>query len=196
MPKRKTRFVRDNYYHIYNRGANRQSIFADDEDFVDFLQRLKKFVQNSMVQTIAYCLLPNHFHLLVRQDADIEAGLAVQYTCNGYAQRFNARHQRQGTIFQGRYRAEQISQRDHLRHLCRYIHVNPVRHGLATSPELWPYSNYLDWIGRRDGTLVDRDFLTGQFGNVAAYIRFVTSYLVRTSNIPTALQIYLNELEM
>jgi len=83
----------------------------------------------------------------------------------------------------------------YLQHLCRYIHGNPVRHGLAMAPELWPYSNYLDWMGLRPGTMVDHAFITEQFGSPAAYKSQLRAYLAGQLDLPAPLRNYLDGLD-
>lgn len=194
MPVRTVQFVQGHYYHLHNRGANRQSIFHNDDDFRDFLTRLKGNTQKYAVQIIAYCLMPNHFHLLVRQDGETSAGLALQYTCNGYTQHFNRQRQRQGTLFQGRFGAHHVHEDAYLRHLCCYIHANPVKDGFALKPELWPYSNYLEWTGQRNGSLIDKEFVKTQFGSAETYKNFVTAYMTNAAAIPANVRTYLASL--
>jgi hypothetical protein len=138
--------------------------------------------------------MPNHFHLLVRQETEERSGLVVQYTCNGYSQFFNRRHQRNGTLVQGRFRRILVDNDEYLRHLCRYIHINPVKDGFALRPELWRYSNYRECAGLRAGTLVDREFITALFGSSAAYRDFVASWSQR-KQIPAPLGDYLESLD-
>lgn len=195
MAKRKIEFVPGCYYHLYNRGAHRRSIFYTDEDYRAFLTRLKGHVGDCHISVIAYCLMPNHFHLLLRQDSERKAGLAVQFTCNGYTQWFNLRHQHEGTLFQGRYQSLLIDNDHYLRHLCVYIHSNPVKDGFALAPELWPYSNYPEWIGQRPGALVDRNFIAAFFPGPETYASVVQSYLRHRRNLPQGLARLLAELE-
>ena len=164
------------YYHLYNRGAHRASIFYDDADYLDFLRRLKKYTAMHQVAVIAYCLMPNHYHLLVRQDGAQKAGLVVQLICNGYSQAFNARHEHDGALFSGRFQRLLVDREEYLRHLCRYIHTNPVKDGFALQPDLWTFSNYRDWMGLRAGTLLDHAFIAEHFGSPAAYAQFVADW--------------------
>ena len=194
MSSRHLQFAQGCYYHLYNRGAYRKSIFVEDEDYLDFLARLKKNTLIYHVAVVAYCLMPNHFHLLVRQDGEASAGTAVQYTCNGYAQSFNSRHEHTGTLFQGRFQRILVDNDEYLRHLCRYIHTNPVKDGFAFQPDLWPYSNYVDWIGVRRGAMVDRGIITTLFGSPAAYVEFVAAWPLR-KQMPERLLNYLATLE-
>jgi putative transposase len=97
---------------------------------------------------------------------------------------------RVGALFQGPFRARPILDSSHLLHLCRYIHANPVKDGLVDGPANWPYSNYLEWIGEREGVLIDHGFVRAQFPDPAAYKEFVADY-IRTRNMPQAVMDYL-----
>ena len=181
MPKRPRRpqFLPGCYYHLFNRGAHRQSIFRQEADYFSVLQRMKAAARLYQIAVIAYCLMPNHYHFLVRQDGPQRAGRLAQSVFNGYSNAFNQRYAHQGTLFAGPYQALLVENDRHLRHVCRYIHGNPVKDGFALAPELWPYSNYLEWIGQRQGTLVDRAFIAQYFPEPQRYIAYVQDYLTR-----------------
>lgn len=195
MPQRRVRFTRGSYYHLYNRGANRMSIVRSDLDYHLLLQKLKVYCAELSLTLIAYCLLPNHYHWLVRQERDMPAGLLPQKVFNSYAKLFNFANNRTGTLFEGRYKAILVESDAYLLHLCRYIHANPVRHGIASDVALWPYSNYLDWIGERQGTLVDRSFIQQHFPTPHQYQVYVRALLSGVAQIPQNLDGYLQELE-
>jgi putative transposase len=135
---------------------------------------------------IAYCLLPNHYHLLIRQDGDQPAGLLPQRVFNSYSKAYNKRYDHSGTLFEGQYKVKVVEQDGYLLHLCRYIHANPAIHGLVHDVGAWPYSNYLEWIGERAGTLVDRGFVQAHFGTADRYRAFVAEYLA-TRRLPETL---------
>ena len=189
MPARMVQFAAGCYYHLYNRGANRNTIFTGDADYWNFLDRLRRNAVLNATAILAYCLMPNHFHLLVRQEGENRSGRMVQCTCNGYAQAFNRRHGHTGTLVQGRYQSILVDSDEYLRHLCRYIHANPLKDGFAMQAELWPYSNYADWIGERRGVLLDRAaaerqaveqaFVREFFGTAARYRAFVGDWADR-----------------
>jgi REP element-mobilizing transposase RayT len=195
MPKRNVNFIQGGYYHIYNRGAGRQSIFHEEKNYIYLLRLLKKVTAESNVTVIAYCLLPNHYHWLLRQDGDISAGKVPTRVFGSYAQAFNKSYQRTGTLFEGPYKAIAVENDAYLLHLCRYIHLNPVRHGLISSPQDWPYSNYLEWLGQRPGTLVDKEFVQENFNGPQAYKTFVNESLRQPGNLPESLQPYFSELD-
>ena len=142
-------FVPGGFCHIYNRGAHRDSIFREEHNYLFALGKFKQYARELVLTVIAYCLMPNHYHLLVRQDGDQPAGLLPQRVFNSYSKAYNKRYGHSGTLFESPYKARRIEQDDHLQHLCRYIHANPVKDGLVHRPEEWPYSNYPEWVGLR-----------------------------------------------
>ncbi len=182
------------YYHIYNRGARQGSIFREPSNYLFVIGRIKHYAQAYSLTVISYCLMPTHYHICLRQDGDQPAGLLPQRVFNSYTKAYNKRYEQSGTLFEHRFRAKAILKSTHLLHLCRYIHANPVKDGLVADPADWPYSNYLEWIGERDGTLVDRDFIREQFADGATYKSFVLDYL-RTRALPEDVQRYLDSLE-
>jgi len=195
MPRRKLQFLPGHYYHIYNRGAGRQSIFLEERNYRYLLSLLKEISAECKASVIAYCLLPNHYHWLLRQDGDIPVRDVPKRVFGSYTQAFNKTYQRSGVLFEGPYRAIQVETDEYLRHLCRYIHGNPVRHGIADAIELWPYSNYLEWIGKRQGTLVDRAFIEQYFQSAAIYQATAESLLTGRVMLPAGLQQYLDDIE-
>lgn len=192
MPRRTTQFLPGHYYHLYNRGAGRASIVREEENYLYLLRLLKKVAAECQIAIIAYCLLPNHYHWLVRQDGDTSAELLPQRVFNSYTRAFNRRYGRSGTLFEGRFKVKPIESDVYLRHLCRYIHLNPVKHGIAAAPDLWPYSNYRDWIGKREGTLIDRDFVCAHFGSPQRYKAFVEDY---SAGLPEEMRWWMESLE-
>ena len=203
MPRRIIPFVPGNYYHIYNRGNNRQMVFFETDNYLYFLRGVKKYLL-PVVDMIAYCLMPTHYHLLGRvkdfgnQTSEVfktsEVSAAMQKLLISYTKAINKRFERVGALFQGAFQAKPITNSRHLLHLCRYIHANPVKDELVTDPANWPYSNYLEWIGERDGKLVDREFVKSQFISPKEYRDFVLDYL-RSRELPEDIQLYLNSLE-
>lgn len=165
----------DHYYHVYNRGCNRQRIFANDGNYVYLLRRCQSFLADSPLTVIAYCLMPNHYHFLLRPEEDGALSRFIQRLFNSYTQAFNRQQGRSGTLFEGRAKTVLVDTDEYVLHVCRYIHLNPVRAGLVTHPGLWRYSNYLEWVQQRAGTLVDRDFVRQYFATPADYEAFVMS---------------------
>jgi REP element-mobilizing transposase RayT len=191
MPYRKVHFAQGHYYHVYNRGIDRRPIFREAANYTFLLRRLKEYADALQIAVIAYCLMLNHYHLLLRQDGEAPVGLLMQRVFNSYTKAYNKRYGRQGTLFGGRYRAIHVDREPYLRHVCRYIHANPVKHGFVEQVALWPYSNYPEWVGAREGSLVDRPFVEGLFATGAAYAAFVQDYVEGLSDLPRGTRAYL-----
>ena len=179
MPRREP-FVRGRYYHIYNRGAGRQAIFIEERNYTYVLRLLKKVANECDITVVAYCLLPNHYHWLLRQDGATPAGKVPARVFGSYTQAFNRAYERTGTLFEGPYNALAVEAGTHFVNLCCYIHLNAVHHGLVDTPDQWLYSNYLEWIDKRQGTLVDRDLVRNYFAAPQEYEGFVRNAQLQT----------------
>lgn len=173
MPRRITQFIRGGHYHLYNRGAMRGLLFHEPGNYLLFTYLLDQYAQQCECTILSMCLMPNHFHVLIRQDGEIEAGKVIALTCLVYARRVNHRYRRFGTILQGRYQSKFVNDDAYLRHLCRYIHANPVVAGLVTDPADWAYSNFAEWIGRRSNLPFCKEFVDEYFPNKVDYCDFV-----------------------
>ena len=189
--KDKISWVPGHYYHLYNRGAHKLSIFPEEKNYIYLLGKIKKYLLELQLTLIAYCLMPNHYHFLVRQDGDFEAGLLPQRVFNSYSKAYNKAYAHSGTLFEGRYKAKLVSSNNYLLHLCRYIHANPVKDGLVQNLEEWQFSNYPDWIGERNGKLVDKQFVEEYFPKSSDYVEFVQDYLL-TRQLPDELSYLAN----
>ncbi len=189
---RRPPYIQGHYYYIYNRGSGRVEIFQEEDNYYFVLGRIKKYSHEFNLNLITYCLMPNHYHMLIRQDGEHRAGLLPQRVFNSYTKAYNRKNGHSGTLFEGHYKVVHVTGESHLRHLCRYIHANPVKDGLVKKPEEWPYSNYLEWIGKRQGTLVDRDFVEGFFDTSAVYQDFVRDFLIMRE-LPVELGVYLED---
>jgi putative transposase len=173
MPYRGDAFVQDHYYHIYNRGAGRGLIFFNPGNYEHCLRLVKRYYDRYGVTVVAYCLMPNHYHFLLRQETDQPLSKFINVLFNAYVQAVNRQQDRKGTLFEGRFRHVWVDREEYLIHLCRYIHLNPVKAGLVAEIGDWPYSNYLEWIEQRAGTLKDDVFIRDRFPTPEAYQRFV-----------------------
>jgi REP element-mobilizing transposase RayT len=176
-------FQREQYYHIYNRGASRGRVFFTDDNYEYCLRMVKKYRMRYQVSIIAYCLMPNHYHFLLRQEGDQGISRFVQTLFNSYVQALNRQCNRSGTLFEGRFKHVHVGRLDYVVYLGRYIHRNPVRADLVSRPEHWPYSNYLDVVGDRSGTLKDEAFYRQMFATPADYSDFVLEGLADPTDI-------------
>ena len=178
------------YYHIFNRGVDKRNIFFKEENYLFLLRRIKEYVNDYHLTTIAYCLMPNHYHLLIRLEEDGILSSFIQRVFNSYVQAVNQQQVRSGTLFEGRAKIKLIHQDNYFLHIPRYIHLNPVKSGLVGKPEDWPYSNYLEFIGLRNGTLFSPDFVSDNFDSPQAYRAFVEE------NIPEKTERFIQSLKL
>jgi putative transposase len=198
---RNINFVPDEYYHIYNRGTEKRNIFSSKSDYNRFLSLL--YISNNskpvhlqfqgrtlnevtkiergkkLVDICVYCLMPNHFHLLIREKEDGGISRFMQKLITGYTMYFNKRHERTGALFQGKFQATHADEDTYLKYLVSYIHLNPVKliepkwkeNGIANRKksekylEGYPYSSYLDYIGqnRIEKNIIQTDSLPEYF---------------------------------
>jgi putative transposase len=187
-------YVPNSYYHIYNRGVERRPIFMDDADYVVFMNLLKRYLSGSVdrdqygrlftnyaqdVDLLAYCLMPNHFHLLIYVDmkprsmAELMRGIDASYTVY-----FNRKYNRVGHLFQSRYRASRIDHDDYLLHISRYIHLNPENY------TEWPYSSLPEYLGTRQANWVKPLKIMQLFGEgVGEYETFLEDYLTNRQEL-------------
>jgi len=135
-------------YHITSRGNNKQNIFIDDSDRISFLEILSKVIEEREWLCYAFCLMGNHYHLLIETPkANLSRGM--QQLDSVYARRFNKRHERVGHLFQARFHAALIEKEVYLLEVLRYTVLNPVRAGLCKDPAFYKWSSYLDVLGKR-----------------------------------------------
>jgi len=150
-------------YHITSRGNAKQAIFLNREDFTGFLRILSSVVKRYHFLVHAYCLMDNHYHLLIETpDGNLSKGMRQ---LNGlYAQHFNQKHQRAGQLLQGRYKALLVDKENYLLELCRYIVLNPVRAGIVKDPKDYRWSSYQATIGDERIPGLFTEWILSQFG--------------------------------
>jgi putative transposase len=192
MPRRDVSLCPGEYYHLYNRGHNRERIFYERENFLFFLRRMRKHLV-PVLDVVAYCLMYTHYHLLVRvkdaktsevwQTSEVSsppppssASNAMQRFSISFTKAMNKRYDRVGALFQGAFQAKHVDDDKYLVHLSRYIHLNPVMSGLVERPEEWEFSSYQEYIGLREGTLPHPEVVLSQFPSPEAYREFAGHY--------------------
>lgn len=137
---------------------------------------MQKYFQKFDISIIAYCLMPNHYHFLVRQNSDKSISDFIQAVFNSYTKAFNKRYNRSGPLFEGRFRSIEVDEQDYLIHLCAYIHLNPRKAGLRKKLGDWPYSNLPEWLELRKGQLFEKSFRDQFFKTPKRYLDFLTGY--------------------
>lgn len=128
--------------HVIARGVDRQAVFFRAEDYTLYLHALREAANNNQCQVHAYVLMTNHVHLLVTPERKRSLPLMMQAMGRTYVQRLNARYNRTGTLWEGRYKASLVQSEEYLLTCQRYIELNPVRAGMVAAPGDYPYSSY------------------------------------------------------
>jgi len=212
MPQKNVikKYVKDGYYHIYNRGVEKRIIFEEDQDYKVFLNYLKQYLskppnKSTLIKSftlqgatfkgvarqpknyykgvtlLAFCLMPNHFHLLIKQSQQSNIEHFMRSLATRYSMYFNKKYKRVGSLFQGTYKAVIISNDSYLLHLSRYIHLNPQKY---TNNLTEAYSSYADYLRLRNTKWVHPGFILKFFNQSTipeinkynSYNKFVESY--------------------
>ena len=184
MPAKNTikLYLSGGYYHIYNRGVEKRSVFSDRDDYTRFLHFLKLYlspaedlrkefpllrshiVQNNLnaeVELLAFCLMPNHYHLLVKQNQKDGITKLTRALITSYSMYFNKKYERVGPLFQGIYKAANIDSDEYLLHVSRYIHLNPIARGISLDEFEW--SSYLYYLDQKHASWLNTKTIKDYF---------------------------------
>lgn len=189
------------YYHLYNRGVAKNDLFIHSSDYKHFLNTLRFYVENKpstklslasraktfnkklfqptknpMVEVIAYCLMPNHFHLLVKQLKDNGIADFMRRSLNSYSRYFNTKYNRVGALFQGVYQSVLVENEEQLLHLSRYIHLNPFVANLTKQPIQYRWSSLKDYLNNRKERLANPALILTMLGSADSYKNFIEDY--------------------
>ena len=175
MPSRSVPLVNGLYYHIFNRVSESKKLFYSQADYISYLTLWQDVDFSTCCKLIAYCLMPNHYHYLLQITDERLFPRKLSYFFNKYLKSLNTKRNEQGRYFENRFKAKVIEDERYLVGVCCYIHLNPVKANLVLSPRDWPFSNYLEFIGRRKGVLWDRLFLKEYFQSPSEYEEFIKS---------------------
>ncbi len=208
MPYRITPLVTDHYYHVFNRGVAHQPTFLLARDYERFLfylsyyrhkeapVRLSKLLQLSkdvrnnilkkleienheIVEIIAYCCMPNHFHILLKQKTDGGVSLFMRKVTDGYTRYFNTKHQRVGPVFQGAFKAVHINNNEQLVHVSRYIHLNPIVSAVVRENDFlaFPWSSLKSYMNNEISSFINSQSILENFRNPQKYLEFVNDQI-------------------
>jgi putative transposase len=215
------KIIAGDFYHVLNRGVDKRNIFMDDQDYFRFIHDMYEFndieppnsglrysfdklVKNKgytdkerktrklLVDILAFSLMPNHYHLLLRPKSDNGIFLFMKKLNMGYAKYFNEKYERKGALFEGRYKAVHVKRGAHFNYLPLYIHFNPLdlympewrKSGVRNSKKALEYlenyrwSSHLDYIGKKNfPSITQRDFILKCFGGKEEYLKTVIDWL-------------------
>lgn len=200
------KFASGSIFHIYNRGNNKEKIFFDEQDYKAFLHRLglclgfneKDLNQEKLTampysriritemgknnfRIFAFCLMPNHFHLLIEQVGDIPISKLISKLCTSYAMYINKKYKRVGHVFQDCFKAVLMKNHPQFIWTPCYIHMNPVKDKLVKHPKDYQWSSYNDYASNRNLPVVSKEFLLETFGNVKNFIEQTLNFNVKDS---------------
>jgi REP element-mobilizing transposase RayT len=177
------------FYHVISRGNGGERIFRTDNDYTKLLEYLGKATERFGVTVHTYCLMSNHYHLLI-ETAQPNLSAAIQWVNVAYAGYFNRRHRRTGHLFQGRFKALLIEADEYLIPLSRYIHLNPVRAAIVANPVEYRWSSYAAFVGKaKSPDFLVTDQLLIRFGRsgeeaIRAYRSFVEEVDIQSLRNP------------
>lgn len=171
MPNRVEPMEVNCFYHIYNRGVNKETIFFTERNYHFFLYKLSLFFRDKAI-VLAYCLMPNHYHLLVQIKTADFLQKSLQPFLVSYTLSVNHDQDRIGPLFQGRYQANCIGDDAYLLDCVKYIHLNPVKALMVKTPQEWPYSSYRDYVSRNTKSFVNTSLVMELFDTVNEFREF------------------------
>ena len=216
---RSFKFSPGEFYHIYSRGVDRRKIYLEKNDYERFCKLL--YIANSekpfeisvleqdkfysidrgvqLVDICAYCLMPNHFHFVIKEHSTNGISLFMKKLLTGYAMYFNARNERTGALFQGKFRAKHISTSEYLRHVPLYVHMNSIdlvepkwkENGIMDVNKVkkymrnYPYSSFPDFMGeeREKGRIISKNSLPAYYDSLEEHLEDLQDWLEITPEI-------------
>ncbi|OHA93012.1 MAG: hypothetical protein A3H52_03225 [Candidatus Zambryskibacteria bacterium RIFCSPLOWO2_02_FULL_39_26] len=202
MSQRKTDFVTGEFYHIYNRGVDKRDIFMDQLDIDRFFQSMEEFntinpigsiyenrfvdkkdksgskaSKSKLVDFIAYCLNPNHYHFILKQVDDKGVEKFMQRIGTGFAKYFNNRQKRSGSLFQGKFKSKHINSNEYLLHLSVYVNQNNNTKLLGSKASKLSKSSWSEYINNSTKEICNKEIILEQFKNINEYEEFSISSL-------------------
>lgn len=207
MSLRKSQFINNAYYHIFNRGVDKREIFSEYKDIERFFQSMNEFntiepigsiFENSfrqkdllrsstsksvpapkLVSFITYCINPNHYHFILEQISDKGIEKFMQRLGTGYTNYFNNKYERNGALFQGRFKSVHINSNEYLLHLSVYVNLNNKVHRLGSSTSKWLMrSSWSEYVNNNENAFCEKKIVLGQFNNPEEYKKFAESSLI------------------
>ena len=147
-------FIKGGYYHVYNHATAGELLFREPDDYRYFTRNIIEKAIEMICLLISWCLMPNHYHFLVRQDGKTPIFKLFNSVIRGYVNHYNFKYERCGRLF-NKLQHRNVIDNKYMLMLCLYIHLNPVKDGFANEPENWRYSDYCNWVN--ESKLLIRD---------------------------------------
>ncbi|MEK7517025.1 MAG: transposase [Patescibacteria group bacterium] len=194
MPYSQAIFANNEFYHVYNRGVEKRITFTNKRDYNRFIETIDYYrmkdppvrfsfknrpilvpktpTSSPLAEIICFCLMPNHFHILLKQIDDNGISIFMSKLSNSYTKYFNTKYKRVGPLFQGSFRAVRIEDDEQLLHVSRYIHLNPLIDYLTRDLRTYAYSSYPEFLGLREG-FCRKEVILDNFNSFSDYEQFV-----------------------
>lgn len=194
MPYDQVIFANNEFYHVFNRGVEKRIIFMNKRDYDRFIDTMdyyrikdpptrfsfknrpialqKNIITPLLIEIICFCLMPNHFHMLVKQIESNGITTFLSKLSNSYTKYINTKYKRVGPLFQGSFKAVRIEDDEQLLHVSRYIHLNPLIDYLTKDLKTYPYSSYPEFLGLRKG-FCKKEIILSHFRTPLDYEKFV-----------------------
>ncbi len=170
-------YQESNYYHVFNRGCNRENIFFSKSDYNILLSKMQKTKDKKNIEIIAYCLMHNHYHFFLYQNSERSVSDWLKSLFSGYVQRINRKYDRSGTLFERSAKPKLVTNDNYLIELIHYIHANPLKHGFVISPEDWKYSSLSDYLNNEASKLTSKRVISDYFSDGYSYKDSFQEYL-------------------
>jgi putative transposase len=167
-------FTQDSYYHIYNHASYNMNLFNDDMDYQRYFELIKRYLDNKNFDISSFCLMPNHFHFLLKQNIAIPVYEPFIQICYQYSRYYNNKYDHKGTIFASKLQHIHVDKDNYILWLCAYIHLNPIKAGLCKSIEDWNWSNFLEWVQQRNLFTYDSSIRDANFTSPKSYIKYLS----------------------
>ncbi|SDC87056.1 Transposase IS200 like [Algoriphagus faecimaris] len=179
-------FEEGRIFHIYSRSVGNELLFIEERNYQFFLEKYDHFC-SGVFATFAYCLIPNHFHFLVRVKNPIQNQKVVKAFSdflNSYTKAFNKTYSRNGALFQRKFKRKVVNEESYLTRLILYIHHNPAKHGFTDNFRSWKYSSYDTFLSQKS-TKIERSFVLEWFGGLEFFRKEHES--IKSEYLPDAL---------
>lgn len=187
-------FANNEFYHVFNRGVEKRTTFTNRRDYNRFIETMDYYrakdpparfsykdrpviiknviISSPLVEIVCFCLMPNHFHMLIKQIENNGISTFLSKLSNSYTKYFNTKYKRVGPLFQGSFKAVRIEDDEQLLHVSRYIHLNPLIDYLTRDLKTYPYSSYTEFLGLKKG-FCKKDIILDNFKTPSDYEKFV-----------------------
>jgi putative transposase len=176
------------YYHVFNRGVEKRTLFDESDDYERFFESMLYFNTEAptvmktddkvlpkeddwLVDIVAYCLNRNHFHFILKENKENGIATFMKKICTGYAMYYNGKNDRTGVLFQGRFKSVHLPSNDALLYVSAYVNCNSQVHGREDAGS-YPWCSFPEYMGERVVTVCQKEAIKGQFKDADAYRRF------------------------